>query len=136
MKIFKNKILLKFMTSLCIVFTIFSFLNITRVYADTDEDEVFGGALLTPITKLLTGLGDGIMDILHSSVLEQDETIIRLDSSADSWWSAHGASVLGWMIGFLVFGAVIALTLAGAPGVIVGTRNRVCKKLVRRMLYN
>lgn len=135
MKIFKNKILLKFIASLCIVFAIFSFLNITRVYADTDEDEVFGGALLTPITKLLTGLGDGIMDILHSSVLEQDETIIRLDGTADSWWNMHGGSVLGWLIGFVTFGLVIAGALTGA-GAVVGVRIKLCQKFVGSMFYN
>ena len=132
MKIVKNKILLKFITSLCIVFAIFSFLNITHVNA---EDEVFGGALLTPITKLLTGLGDGIMDIIHSSVLEQDETIIRLDATADSWWNMHGGSVLGWLIGFITFGLVIAGALTGA-GTVVAARIRLCQKFVGSMFYN
>lgn len=122
MKIVKNKILLKFLTSLCIVFSIFSFLNITRVYADPNEEEVFGGALLTPITKLLTGLGDGIMDILHSSVLEQDETIIRLDATADAWWEGHGASVLGWMVAFVTIGSVLALTFIGGPVTTIARR--------------
>lgn len=119
MKNVRSKFLIKIVASLCIVISLLGIVLNNRVVAAGD-DEVFGSVLLTPITKLLTGLGDGIMDILHSTVLEQDETIIRLDGEAANWWSSHGMSVLGWIIGIAVAIVLVAITWGAAAPVFTG----------------
>lgn len=113
MKNFKNKFLVKLIVSVCIVTFLVCCIPNKQVYADSSEDKVYGSVLITPITQLLTGLGDGAMDLIHKTVLEQDETIIRLDDNADSWWNQHGASVLGWLFGIGIAVAIMALTLGG-----------------------
>ena len=96
MSIFNNKVLVKIISIICIFLILTNVGTPSRVYAEDDE-QVWGGILLRPVTKLLTGIGDGIIDIIHSSLLGQTETLIKLDGTASDWWGNHGAKVIGWM---------------------------------------
>lgn len=116
MKIIRSKFFIKLIASLCIVMSLLSVAPNNRVFAigkTKNDEEVYGSTLLTPITKLLTALGDGIMDIIHSTILEQEETLIRLDANADSWWEEHGIKILGWIVGIVLF-VIIMVSTAGA----------------------
>lgn len=58
-----------------IFLTIFNFLhpNITIVQAadsiEEQNDALPGGILLSPVLSLITGLGDGVMSLLHKFIL-------------------------------------------------------------------
>ena len=119
MKSVKYKFGVKLLVLICVVMSLLAIAPKNRVLAaDPDEDDVFGSVLLTPITKLLTGLGDGIMDVLHSNILEQGETIIKLDGDAQTWWQQHGASVIGILLG-LAIGITFAVVTFGAGSAII-----------------
>ena len=119
--IIRSKFLIKLVASLCIMLTLLNIVPNNRVFAaDSDDDEVFGSVLITPITKLLTGLGDGIMDLLHSNILGQGETIIKLDGDADTWWNQHGASVIGIILGLIVGVTFAVITFGAGSAVIAG----------------
>lgn len=112
MKNIRSEFLVKLIASLCIVI---SFLGIgvnNRVFAaGMDDEEVFGGVLLTPVTRLITAFADGAMDILHSATLNQDSTIIRLDAKADSWWQNWGRVVFALIAGIGIAITIITLTI-------------------------
>ncbi len=115
MCIFKNKILFKLIASVCVFLTLLNFGMTNNVYA-SDDEEVWGGPLVNPIMNLFTGIADGIMDILHSAVLEQNETLIKLDGTADTWFAQHGASVAGIIAGIFIMTVAAALTFATGGG--------------------
>ena len=78
MEIFKNKFLVKLIATICLFLTLFNFAGTTSVQAAKEDDEVWGGVLVNPIVKLLTALGDAIMEILHRSVQEQSLVEMRI----------------------------------------------------------
>ena len=79
MKRVKKKFCVKLILTICLILTLFNFIGEKNVYATgSKDDEVWGGVLLRPIMHLLTSIGDGIMDILHRTVLEQDTSIIKI----------------------------------------------------------
>lgn len=73
MKIFANKNIWKKIVIILLFITVLAFVVPEPVSAS------FGGELMTPICSFLVGIADGVMDILHSMVLEQDTTIIDID---------------------------------------------------------
>lgn len=111
MNIFKNKFLIKLIATLCLFLALISFGAPTTVHADPgDDDDGWGGVLITPVVKLLTAFGDGVMELLHSSVQSQKLSMIKIDGSAD--WT----NILGFfgaaLVTILVAAAVIAATVA------------------------
>lgn len=83
MEIFKNKFLVKLIASICVFLTLLNFAGTTKVYAD---DQVFGGVLLKPVTKLLTSIGDGIMDLLQKAIYNRETSLIKI-SGDETWWA-------------------------------------------------
>ena len=112
MEIFKNKFLVKLIATICFCLTLINFGCASKVYAE--DDEIWGSVLLKPIISLLTGVGDSVMEILHSSIQEQKQAIIKLDGSdeAKSAWALFGAIVIG-IVAAVAFIAACVLT-AGA----------------------
>ncbi len=113
MKIFKNKFLVKLIAALCLLFTLINCSGTSKVYAD-DDDEVWGGILLTPIVNLMTAIGDGIMELLHQSVQSQDAAIIKLDGSTDGqkFWGNLVAIIVGIIVAVAII-AVVTVVTAG-----------------------
>ena len=122
MEIFNNKFLVKLIASICLFLTLLNFGLTNSTYAaDSDDDNVLGGTLITPVMQLLTGISDGIVDILHSTILRQSESLIRIDGQADSWWAEHGASVIGWIAGIVVLAVVIIAAIpSGGTSIAAG----------------
>lgn len=117
MRIFENKSIFKKLICVLICVLIISFCIPKGVSAE-DEN---GGVLIKPIVSLFLSLGDGIMGLAHSLVLQQSEIMIVL--SGDS-------NVLAWLAGIIVAVAVVAVVVltagtaipalvAAAPGVIM-----------------
>ena len=98
MEIFKNKFLVKLIATICLCLTLINFGCASKVYAE--EEEIWGSVLLKPIISLLTGIGDSVMEILHSSIQEQKQAIIKLDGSdkTKSAWALFGAIVIGILV--------------------------------------
>lgn len=82
MKVFQNKNLFKKLILILVLITIVSFCIPKGVSAKNDG---IGGKLLNPIMSLFVSLGDGIMTLLQKMVLEVDETLIPINSSAGFW---------------------------------------------------
>lgn len=114
MKIFKNKILIKIIVSICIFLTIINFPGCNSVYAA--EEQVWGGILIKPVTRLLTAISDGIISILQKSILEQDPSIIKISGSPE-WWNDWGFKAL-FVIVTLVIMVVGGLILATTGGIL------------------
>ena len=78
MKVFQNKKLFKKLMIIFLIIMIFSFCVPKGVKAD----DGIGGKLLSPITSLFVGLGDGVMTILQSIVFHSNNSLIHIDTSA------------------------------------------------------
>lgn len=78
MKVFQNKKLFKKLMIIFLIIMIFSFCVPKGVRAD----DGIGGKLLSPITSLFVGLGDGVMSILQLIVFHSNNSLIHIDTSA------------------------------------------------------
>jgi len=108
MSIFRNKILVKIIASLCIFLAIINFGIPNRVYAD------WGGILITPITTLLTSIADGIIGLIHKAILQQDTSLIQVGAPPD-WWEQWGETALHILI-IVVVVIVAAVTIIYSGG--------------------
>lgn len=118
MSIFKNKILIKIVASLCVVLTIINMGVPTTIHAE--EDDEYGGILLTPVTNLLVSVCDGIIGLLHDTIQYQDITLIQI-SGEPNWWNNWGKAATGILITTLVIligGAVLGGSIIAAVGII------------------
>lgn len=86
MKIFTNKTIWKKIAIVLIFIILFQAIATNPAVAKSDGDVLEGGGkLLKPIFSLLVTVGDGIMNILHSSIMGIDESLIKVDTKAE-WW--------------------------------------------------
>ena len=115
MNVFKNRILIKIIVSICLFFTLFNFTGTTRVYAEEDDDLGWGGVLITPITSLMTAIGDAIMEILHNSMQEQQAAIIKV-TGHEEWWEKMSTviAIVAAIIAVVVIAAVAIIATGGA----------------------
>lgn len=121
MNIFRNKILVKFIAIICIFLTLINFGLPNKSYAE-DDNEVWGGILITPITNLLTGLADGIISLLHKAVQKQDVSIIEI-SGTPQWWNQWGEAALELILVVAIVAVAAAFILnpvLAAPTIIAG----------------
>ena len=135
----KNKFLVKLIVAICLFFTLINCMGTNKVHAkNTKEEVVWGGVLIKPIVNLMTAIGDSIMEILHDSIQQQRQAIIKIDGSesSKSALARFGAVLVGLLaaVGFIaavvlagwavgVIGTAIDMTTAGAV-VTVGTLVR------------
>ena len=70
----------------------------------------WAGKLVEPIVDLVVFLGDGITDIIHDVILEQDTSIIRVDLTETA-----GKKVLAVILG-AVIGIVAAIAVVATAG--------------------
>lgn len=122
MRIFKNKFLVKLIATICLFLTLFNFTGVNRVYAD---DQVWGGILLTPVTRLMSALGDGIMNILQKSLGGTESSLIHISGKV-GWdtvltWIALAIVVILAIVGFIVVSYATAGLAAAAASAIAGT---------------
>lgn len=84
----------------------------TVVFADTEPTDaaqkgdnlLWAGILMRPILSLLVTLGDGVINLLHSVIMDQDTSLITVE--AGEWWEKAGAIILG-ALGAIAVAAVI-----------------------------
>lgn len=122
MEIFKNKFLVKLIATVCLFLALISFGAPTKVYAADDDDDLgWGGVLITPVVKLLTALGDGIFELLHSSVQSQQLSMIKIDGSVS--WNKIALTILAVAIGLVVAAVVIVgiVSIGGIATALIST---------------
>ena len=108
MKRVKKKFCVKLIVIICLILALFNFIGGKKVYAaNSEDDKVFGGVLLRPIMHLLTSIGDGTMDILHKTVLEQDTSIIKI-SGDKTWWAVAKTIMAAVLIVLVAVAFVVA----------------------------
>lgn len=117
MRIFENKSIFKKLIIVLICVIIISFCIPKGVNAE-DEN---GGVLIKPIVSLFLSLGDGIMGLAHSLVLQQSEIMVILngDSNVWAWLAGIVVAVAVVAVVTLTAGAAIPALVAAAPGVIL-----------------
>jgi len=122
MKFFTNKKIWEKIILALIFVLLFQFAVMKPVEADVVE---FAGKLMSPIMSLLVTLGDGVMSIIHSSIMGVDETLIHVDTSA-SWWEVILVIVaviitVACAIGAVIASGGLALFLGGIALISVGS---------------
>ncbi len=110
MKFFTNKSIWSKIVIVLVMILLLQFCLSRPVHA---EDDGLGGKLLSPIVSLVLALGDGIVDLLHSSVMGQDESLIRIDMS-ESFWE----KIIPWIVGIIA--GVLAIAAIVATGGLIG----------------
>ena len=71
----------------------------------------FVGELLEPVMDLLVTIGDGIMQVIHSILMGQEVSLLRIDTNAD-WFT-----VVRWAVAIIAGIAVAALLIATGAGI-------------------
>ena len=138
-KVFSKNIkemLRKILVAILIIFTLQQ-LAPREVHAS----DGFLGKLTEPFVDLLLNLGDGVVHIVHSYIMNQDESKLTFDISGKSWniFKMIGGLLVG--IGVAVFGAIflpgvlagvgfsvavgslLGWTLSGFAGFVIGTKG-------------
>lgn len=83
MNIFTNKRIWK-KIAIALVFVILIEALLTNPVMGADVIEG-GGKLLKPIFSLFVTIGDGVMNLLHSSIMNIDATLIKVDTESPGW---------------------------------------------------
>ena len=110
MKFFTNKSIWSKIIIILIFIILFEFIAAKpSLGADVLE---FGGKLLTPVVSLIVTLGDGIVEIMHSSIMGSNESLLHADLDSSIW------EMLGKVFKFIIFAAVgIAFFLLTPAGI-------------------
>ena len=114
MKFFTNKNIWTKIIIVLIFILLFEFVVAKpSLGADSDGDLVeFGGKLMKPIVSLIVTLGDGVISILHSSIMGTSDTLLHAD--LDSAWY----EVIGNIFKTIIFAAAgIAFFLLTPAGI-------------------
>ena len=108
MKFFANKKIFNKILIILIVIISVSFVLPNVVHAD------IGGALMQPVCKLILGIGDGIIRVIHNLLLDQNMTLIRV--TAENGW----VQIVQVVIAAVVL-VCIAIAIVSGFGIIAGT---------------
>lgn len=109
MRIFANKNIWKKIVVIFVLITSLSFVTPKPVAAG------IGGELMEPICELLVGFGDGVVNIVHSLLVKQDMTLIRVDLNNGILGFIRAALTV--LAAALVIAGIVAAT--GGIGVVV-----------------
>lgn len=114
MKFFTNKKIWEKVILALLFVMLFQFAVMQPVQADVVE---FAGKLTSPILSLLVTLGDGIINILHTTIMGVDTPLIHVESDA-AWWEifskiASAVITVACVIGAVVATGGLALILGG-----------------------
>ena len=85
MKFFTNQSIWKKMVIILLIVLLFNALFVKPVHASSEDVLEGGGKLLKPIFSLLVTVGDGIINVLHSSIMGVDESLIVVDNESTFW---------------------------------------------------
>jgi len=102
--------LMKKLSIILVCLIVFSFAVPCQVRAEAD----WGGKLIAPIVDLVVYLGDGVLDIVHNTLIGQETSTIRLDLTSSTgetilkWLGAIAAAVIAVVLTVVTWGAAAA----------------------------
>lgn len=119
MKFFTNKSIWTKIIIVLIFILVFEFVVSKPSLGAMDMLE-FGGKLVSPIVSFVISLGDGVMEIVHSSIMGTSEALLEANIGLD-WWDIFSA-----VVGAIIAGAAaFAILITGVGGIflaaVVGT---------------
>lgn len=93
MKIFANKRTIKKISIILLIIIVFNFGISSEVNASSSS---IGGVLLKPVVNLFVAVGDGIVEILHYTLVQQSGTLIHINTGSitSKWWVKIGLNVI------------------------------------------
>lgn len=97
--------IMKKLSIVILIITMFNFCAPKKVQAVD-----WAGKLVEPIVDLVVFLGDGITDIIHDVILDQDTSIVRVDLTEST-----GKKILA-IIGGVIIGVVAAIAVVATAG--------------------
>lgn len=112
MKFFTNKSIWTKIIIVLIFILVFEFVVSKPSLGAMDMLE-FGGKLVSPIVSFVIALGDGVMEIVHSSIMGTSEALLQAEIGTD-WWGIF-CNVVGAIIA-----AAVAFAVLMIPGVGIG----------------
>lgn len=113
MKFFTNKGIWSKIIIALIIVLVFEFI-VAKPSLGSDIDKVeFGGKLLAPVISLGVTLADAGIQIMQSSIMGTNESLIHIDTSS-TWWTLFKD-----LIKVVVFAAAVVATLASG-GILAG----------------
>ena len=105
MKFFMNKSIWSKIAILLIIVLLFQFVvtKPTLAKAEVGDTRIdFGGKLLSPVMSLVVSLADAMMDMMHSSIMGTNESLLPVDVDS-KWWEV--------LAKVLVIGAIVAAAI-------------------------
>ncbi len=100
-----------------LIVVLFQFATAKPVQADVVE---FGGKLMSPIMSLFVTLMDGVNDIISSSIMGVESTLVHVDLD-DSFWDYFKTIVVGIVAAVAIIVAIVATAgLAAVAAAAVG----------------
>ena len=105
MKFFMNQSIWKKIVIVLLIVLLFNAVVMKPVHAADDVLEG-GGKLLKPIFSLLVTIGDGIVNIFHSSIMNVDESLIKIDTSSP-WWDVLMTIIAAVITAACIIGAIL-----------------------------
>lgn len=110
MKFFTNKSIWSKIIIVLIFVLLFQFALAKPIEAaDATADTIeFGGKLLSPVLSLFVTLGDGIMGLLHSSIMGADSALLEANLGS-TFWEILGKAVV-WIFAAAVTAAAMFFT--------------------------
>lgn len=113
MKFFTNKSIWSKIIIALIIVLVFEFI-VAKPSLGSDIDKVeFGGKLLAPVISLGVTLADAGIQIMQSSIMGTNESLIHIDTSS-TWWN-----IFKDLVKVVVFAAAVVATLASG-GILAG----------------
>ncbi len=109
MKFFTNKSIWTKIIIVLIFILVFEFV-VSKPSLGMDMIE-FGGKLVSPVVSLVIALGDGVIEIVHSSIMGTSEALLEADIDLD-WWGIF-CTVVGAVIAAAAAFAVLLIPGAG-----------------------
>jgi len=93
----------------------------------------FGGKLLSPFLDLVVSLGDGVIGILHSSIMGADQSLISIDLSSH-WWEILGRIIIIAIV--VAISVALVCTGGGIVAIITGIAKVALAGTVATMLWD
>ena len=114
MKFFTNKSIWTKIIIVLIIVILFEFIIAKpSLGASVGETAIeFGGTLLSPLLSLVVSLADGMMGLLHSSIMGINESLVAIDNEASMW------EIIGkiFVVAVAVISAIAVICSAVATG--------------------
>ena len=123
MKFFMNKSIWSKIAILLIIVLLFQFVvtKPTLAKAEVGDTRIdFGGKLLSPVMSLVVSLADAMMDMMHSSIMGTNESLLPVDVDSKWWEILSKVLVIGAIVAAAIFVTIATFGAAATVGAVIG----------------